>query len=547
MIKKSRTLLGVMAVMMMFTTVFSGCGSGNSSTVATTQVSTQPSTQGTSQAEATQKSVKPITFTAFYNGAWYTFPEWGKNEVSKLAQEKTGVTLEFLKPNADDNQQFNLMIASNDMPDFVINDQKNPTFKKAIRAGLYEDLGALIDQYAPEMRTRLGDSYFTMNAFEDGKNYCFYNCEIRPSNFDKFLPVGTWNPAALVRQDIYEALGKPKIDTPEDLLNVLTQVKQKYPNIMPIMSGIQGTAKVNFLGQPFGYMYMLAQFGNEMFYDKDNKLLAPYKAPTYLPALKWINKLYNAGIIKRGDLAITDEQLKAIKESGNCFYLIDQVNTGYYIPPNKKDVKYIYAPMFQDAKIMQQDSLAWAGWSITKKCKDKARAVQFMSWCVSDEGEKLFTWGPDKYWKMDGDMPVRSDVYNQAIKDDPTNFGTKTGIGSYWFNSDMYDHWISANTMQSNPEQKEALDLYLPHASIKVHFLSTMVDPVLPEALILQKAKTEYEKAFPIWVMAKTDADLEKLYNDFIKKTDDMGMPKVEDVWSKNAENTRAAFKDVTK
>ncbi|UVI27442.1 extracellular solute-binding protein [Paenibacillus spongiae] len=520
----------IQIALLILTVMLSGCSG-----------STSNGNEGqTNAAENSTNDANPVTLDMFYNISWANYPEWGSNRISKLVQDQTGVTLKFSKPTTDDNQQFNLMLASGDLPDFIVNEIQNPTYKKAISSGQFEDLGPLMDKYAPELRERMGDEYWKMNAAPDGKNYAFVSAEMRPSNLDKFLPVGPWNPAPLVRQDIYEAIGKPKLDTPEDLYNVLIEVKQKYPDVMPILIG--GT-KFDFDSAPGGYQFLIANFGIEKYYEKDGKLYATYKDPNYVQALKWFNKMYTSGLITRGDLTLTSEQKTASKESGKVFYLIDSIGNGYYHPPNNKSVQYVYAPLFTNATILQQGSIGWTGWSIAKSSKHKAEAIKFMSYMLSDEGEKLTHFGEEnKDWKMDGDTPVRTDEFLKAMKAD-TTYATKQGIGPYFFNLDLYDHWIQGGEMKKNPEQREALDLYLPHKNMKFYMLNLLPDADLEEASILQKIKTEFNAAFPTFIMAKGGNEVERLYEEFVQKAESMGMAKVEAVWNKNSEKMRAVFK----
>lgn len=542
--KKFKVSVLCLAMFFLFATFFSSCGGGDSSSATTTGADTSvAASQGTTVGDKNaSNTAEPITFDFFVNVSWQKWPEWGTDEVSKMVMEKTGVKLNFIMPNTDDNQQMNLMIASGELPDYVFNEIPNPTFKTAIAANIYEDLMPLMEQYAPEMKSNLGDDYWKLNASADGKNYFFANAEIRPSNMNRFLPVGSWNPAVFYREDIYKELGSPKIDTPDELFNVLKTVKEKYKDVTPIL--FQAGTKYDFTGQPYGFNLALAQFGVEKYYDKDNKLYASYKDPNYLEGMKWINKLYNAGIIKRTDLVLTDEQSKAIKEGGKCFYLSGaEILNGYYTPPANQNVKYIYAPMFPNAKVLQQASLGWGGWFITKKCKDKERAIEFMSYMVSDEGEKLTNFGVEgKNWKMDNGKPDWTDEEYAALKADPDRIN-KTGINLYWFNLDLYDHWIATTSMLKNPETKVAYDLYMPHKDLKMYLLVSPPDSDKEEATILQKVLTKYNEAFPAMIMAKSPEELTKIYNNFVKEADDIGIPKVEAYWSQQAEGLRAVFK----
>lgn len=538
---KNKRFMAILLAVLALVVVLGGCSGKNGNNQPASSPSPTGSEAGQSEtAPAASAPMEEVTLELFQNFSWVTYPEWGSNEVTRIIKEKTGITLKFTKPTTDDNQQLNLMLASGELPDFVVNDIQNPTYKKSLISGVFEDLGPLMDQYAPELRERLGEEYWKMNAAEDGKNYAFVNAEMRPSNLDKYLPVGPWNPVSLVREDIYEALGKPKLDTPDDLYNVLMTVKEKYPDVTPI---VIGDSKFDFDMQPAGYQYLFANFGIEKYYEKDGKLTATYKAPNYLPALKWMNKLYNSGLITRSDMTATPEQRKAIIDAGNAFFRTGEVSTGYQTAINNPDVRYVYVKPFADTTILQQGSIGWLGWSISKNSKHKEAAIRLMSYMLSDEGQKLTNFGIEgRDWEMNGDTPVRTEQYYENVKADP-NYNANTGIGIYWFNLDLYDHWIQAGEMQKNPEQKEAMDLYLPHKNLKFYMLNLLPEADTEEAVILQKVKTQFNAAFPTFLMAKDEAETERLYNEFVAKADEAGMPKVEALWDKNSQKMKEIFK----
>jgi putative aldouronate transport system substrate-binding protein len=373
--KKRRVLIGLSVFLLLASLAFAGGGK-----------------EGTVAAPTAQK---PITLSMFVNINWYNWPEWGMNEVTKAVTEKTGVTLKFTWPAQGDNQQFNLLLASGDLPDYILQDQQNPTYEKPIQAGLIEDLGPLMDKYAPEMRVRMTDGYWKFNAAADGKNYAFVNAEMHPGNIKRYIPVGGWNPATWVKEDLYKTLGEPKVDTPDGLFNVLKAAQAQFPTVRPFWIG---ASPANFTPQPYGWDYWFAQFGVEKYYDQNGQLSAKYKDPKYLEALLWLNRLYKAGLIKREDLAATADQFRSEVDAGKIFFYSDgftdwNTQTGYRVPQANPSVQYIPVPMFTTATILQQGSIGWCGWMITTKAKDKARAIQFMSYCVSQEGEELLTYG----------------------------------------------------------------------------------------------------------------------------------------------------------
>ncbi len=505
---------------------------------------------GKEAAAAGAASTTPITLGMFANISWYNWPEWGSNEVSKLITQKTGVTIKFTWPAQGDDQQFNLMLASGDLPDFILNDQQDPLYEKPIQAGLVEDLGPLMDKYASDLRKRMGDGYWKFNAYQDGKNYAIINAEMHPGNIKRYIPVGPWNPGTFYLEDVYKAIGSPKIDTPDDLFNTLKTVQAKYPDLRPLWIG---ASPLNFTPQPYGYDYWFAQFGVEKYYDQNGQLSAKYKDPRYLDALLWLNKLYRQGLIKREDLASTDDQYRSEHDAGKIFYASTGIGnfnpeTGYESVPANPAVKYVLAPMFAPATILQQGSIGWCGWMITTKAKDKARAIQFMAFSMSQQGEELQTFGiPTENWSYGSNgLPVRSASYLAAVKDNTiADYNKKWGVGAYWFNLDLYDHVMVLSDQLASPNWQKVLKMYVPHANMKMWHLNLRPVSDSPEAVILAKATKLYTDTFPSFILADSPEQVKANLADFIKKADALGMPQVEALWTKQSLAAKAIWKGV--
>ena len=52
-----------------------------------------------------------------------------------------------------------------------------------------------------------------------------------PKDFAKYKEVKPSNQTFLVRKDMYEAIGKPDMRTPEGFLKALKMAKEKYPSV----------------------------------------------------------------------------------------------------------------------------------------------------------------------------------------------------------------------------------------------------------------------------------------------------------------------------
>ena len=72
------------------------------------------------------------------------------------------------------------------------------------------------------------------------------------------------------------------------------------------------------------------------------------------------------------------------------------------------------------------------GVGITTNAKDPVRAIKFLDYLASEEGQVLTNWGIEgkQYNVVDGKRIIPQDVNNKKIND-AANFQKETGIGLY--------------------------------------------------------------------------------------------------------------------
>ena len=70
---------------------------------------------------------------------------------------------------------------------------------------------------------------FKWYALEDGKTYGYPNYSNTKADYESGnIPV---NDNFVIREDVYNALGKPDVSTPENFEKVMQQIKEKYPEM----------------------------------------------------------------------------------------------------------------------------------------------------------------------------------------------------------------------------------------------------------------------------------------------------------------------------
>src|SRR5690554_655670 len=101
-----KSLLKIVAFLLVVSMVFTACTSGNSNNSPTTQPKND--TQNSDSGE-----VKPVTLDIWIHGGYVDLLDrWGEDDVSKYIQEKTGVTLNISTGDGtNDSTKLNLLVS----------------------------------------------------------------------------------------------------------------------------------------------------------------------------------------------------------------------------------------------------------------------------------------------------------------------------------------------------------------------------------------------------------------------------------------------------
>jgi putative aldouronate transport system substrate-binding protein len=194
---------------------------------------------------------------------------------------------------------------------------------------------------------------------------------------------------------MYEALGKPDMLTPEGFLKTLEDAKKMFPDIngQPLIPlGMydfheKGNASMehyiqNFLAVP---------------YEQDGKLYDRTTDPDYVKWLKTMRQANEKGLLSN-DIFI-DKRPQMEEKIAQCRYfsmlyarsdLANQQNALYANDPNSI---YITVDGLANSN-MDQATLSGpsiSGWTVTlisKDVKDKARAIRFLDYLISEEGQR---------------------------------------------------------------------------------------------------------------------------------------------------------------
>ena len=158
-------------------------------------------------------SEEMVTLDWYVNFSWFK-TNWGENAVSKKITEDVGVNINFIAPKGDETEKFNALISSDTLPDIITLGWWEPQLDKMINENMVYPLNELADQYDPYFWEVTNDRACKWYEKEDGNIYCYPNSSYLPEDYEIHDNIGS-NQTFLVRKDMYDAIGRPNMTTPD--------------------------------------------------------------------------------------------------------------------------------------------------------------------------------------------------------------------------------------------------------------------------------------------------------------------------------------------
>lgn len=466
----------------------------------------------TQQQETTQESLEPVTFT-FYSADG--LEDTWTDPVAQMITEKTGVTLKMDYPADSNDNRIELMVATGEYPDFVF---AKGSVSTLIRNDALIDMSDLIDEYGPNIKKLYGDEYENLRySSEDPSIYQLCSDKVQEETLETS---GTaqlqW---AVLQENQYRI---PY--TLEEYTQMIRDYMEKYPMIngKPAI-GISIVCSVwhwyTMLSNPSGYMNGSADNGQWIVDDEKQKVYYKHAADGQKEYYKWLNEMYNEGILDPEFATQTHEDFVLKVAEGRVLGLLDEEwdYTGAEISlraDGQEEHTYAGLPVTIDRSVkcpsLKQQNLA-VGWGIgiTKSCKDPVRAVRFLDWLCSDEAQILLNWGiegVDYYYDENGKRCITEEDLEASRKD--TNYSERTGVGFRVYPYPSYgnqsvDSTGNSYSKSSREMVKEGYD-EMEKEALKAWNVDMLTD-IFP-----QKEEFSKDAYSPLWAMTLPD-ELEKM------------------------------------
>lgn len=559
---------------------FCACSKTDEGTDATaTNSNATDNSQQSTDGGNTEDPLYPVTFTVFDPWAGRII---SPNDAPIIKQmiELTGVTIEWILPPAEPEERLNIMLASgeSELPDLIYFNKKD-MMNQFIEADKLIDLEDLLKEHAPntysfnyqsfinKIRHTDGKMYYMPNGYDFGKEYDKGSYHYSDSGF-------SCRTGLLEELDWYD----PKdFDAVHELLKIH---KEHYPDMAPMALALGPQGYLDDLNVTGAGSYGLVYNKEDVILTEDNTLVYFSDVPEMKEWYRYLNMLYREGLIDPESPVMSKDMLKEKVLGGKVFSWFGpgwEIGTAFIAnrsaEGDNEQVRYWFFPSANDSieKLTygpMSDNLYQTGVSITKACEDPARFMKFYEYINTEEGywnaRGIVDWdftgentpentaGYDWIAKTDAEQvrPGRTPILASAWmgdewgKDD--DFHWKRGLNYY----DMF-FWGFTNHPQGKYDvigdqdvsmwwDERTTEVQAAYGWTGKNYVSKhnesgcdttlmeghVLDPDSDEALIENKMKAYKQTQLPKIIVAKSEAEFDKLWQEMCDRFDADGKQK---------------------
>jgi putative aldouronate transport system substrate-binding protein len=480
--KKGMRILSLMVSAAMLLAVFAAC----SAAPQPTQQPTAPPTEAAATEPAATVGPPTVLTVISASGGSPTFqtgdPMYDSNPVGKLIEQEINVKLNWVILTGDGNDQLQLKLASDDYGD-IINKPSTQALNKMITDQMVVPLEGLIDQYGPNVKAAYGEPTLNFLKNDDGHLYFLTQNYTNISPDSKFDGNG---PSILIRKDVYEAIGSPKMETLDDYYNALVAIKadaalSKNYNGDPTfpVSGFNRT-----WGNALQTLEAMGGSGTCKWVVDNGQVKYWYKAPWAKEVIKFYNKIYTEGLLdpaafQQDSDTWWKEKLttaRALTHIGSWWQVYDGWST--LLQANVPGAENMYfldfavtVPGGDKPQLVGISAVGSGATVITDKCAAPDKAMALLNWLADPKNNFVAQNGVEGgIWDMQGDKAVLKPEFlkkfNEGAQDEEFSpdygyrvyhdfVGTSIGrspYGTFWILKD--DPQVTGNVVFLQRDEK---------------------------------------------------------------------------------------------
>ncbi|MFC6314697.1 sugar ABC transporter substrate-binding protein [Lapidilactobacillus achengensis] len=380
------------------------------------------------------KKKKTTDITWYINSDWTALP-FGKDVTTAQIKKDLNINVKFI---TGDDSKLNAMISGGDMPDIVtLMDKTSQAAEKANSwASSLNDLAKKYDPYFTKVANKDTMKWFSLS---DGKTYGYPNYSNTKKDYESgTIPV---NDNFVIREDVYDALGKPDFTTPEGFVKSLNAIKAKYPDLTPFGFTTVGDGAGPFTDKLQDFLGVPLEKKNGSFYDRNLD-------PEYVSWLKALNQAYRDKNIV--DDSFTDDGAtydQKVKQGDYAVMLVAGTsgqggNYTDFMKNSKTRYIAIDGPSSTSGRKATLSQTGISGWLInyiTKDAKDPAKVMELFTYLIDKPGQILTKYGIEgvTYKYNDAGKIEYLPEVKALEKSDNDAYNKKYGISRFnYFNND---------------------------------------------------------------------------------------------------------------
>lgn len=439
-----RKMLASLLVLTMVGTGLVGCG--NSASETTTEAPKESATETKQETAATEtaeseaetetaskyqttygsKMFDDVTITVELfdrsnapDGSTITDNRWTKYAQEQMA--KVGINVEYVPVSRwDEVTKMQTMVASQTAPDLTI------TYTYAYAEDYFNqggtwDLNEFISgpDQAQNLKAYLGEDVIDIGRNADGALYGIVARRATTAKSNLFI-----------RKDWLDKLGKSVPTTPDELFDVLNEMVHNNPDGRKDVVGAilyqmwnMKTAFSQVVSDPTEFAIAGTEDAVSEYYDKGMR-----------DFYRYLNKMYNAGILHPEYYTLSEDQFKSYEVTGALAFAEHNVNGNVDVlrgsllktlQENVPGADFVSIENLKNINDGKQYSAAYASGGLIAFCPKTADAekveacMTYLDWMSTKEGGFVFYHGFEgEHFDYDGTVPVVKDAaYNSTDKD----------------------------------------------------------------------------------------------------------------------------------
>jgi putative aldouronate transport system substrate-binding protein len=311
-----------------------------------------------------------------------------------------------------EREQFNLMLASGDLPDMIgaINNYRGGPFQ-GLYDGFFMDLTTLVAEWAPDYYGILRrDEEFYREVSDDDGRLCFFGAYKANGDIPFERPA--------LRTDVLQELGKEPPKTIAEWEDLFASMQAK--GITPFMPPKTGYAR-QFIA-PYGIM----AGADEWFYkDPQGNIYYGQTKPEFKQYLEMMNRWYTRGYISRDFTSVDNNQINTLFDTRRIGTFFGAIVANY----NRAETLGFTVTSAPYPRLKLGDQLhlentdIWplknndnANVAVSAKSKNAEVAVRWLNYGYTEPGALLLNWGVEgiNYTVVNGKK-----VYNDLMLNNP--------------------------------------------------------------------------------------------------------------------------------